>query len=465
MQAVDADDPADLFDIVLGGDELVARGEVHAEVARVHDRRAGDAQVDFLRARSAELVHLGLGGGAADDRVVDDDDALALDHFRDHIELEANRVHTLGGRRLDEGPTDIAVGDDPLAVRQTGSACEARRSGPAGVGHGQDGVGIDRGFLGEALAEALADALHRVAEHHAGLAGEIDMLEHAVGPARDGLGEATRAQARIVDGHDLARLDLTHELGSDHIKGDGLAGQHIRASSGFVLGQATDDQGAPAPRIAGGLDAVLAEQHNAEGALEPGQCIGERILGRLDGGHGGDELEHHLRIAGTVEGVTGLFEFTPDFDGVGDIAVVGDGDRAAEVMPRKRLGVRFGRGTRGGIPVVPDPSTGRADDIEPIGGEFVKFLQILRGEYIGHQPHSGAPADAASVGGHDPCGLLPTVLEAEEPEVGEPGRVGGAPDAEDAAFLFGVGGMSSLTGRAEPLAWCQDTRDGVEDRQ
>ena len=60
----------------------VARGEVDAEEAGMADRRAADAQVDFLGAGTAEREHLAAGGGAADDRVLDDDDALAARRCR-----------------------------------------------------------------------------------------------------------------------------------------------------------------------------------------------------------------------------------------------------------------------------------------------------------------------------------------------------------------------------------------------
>ena len=64
----------------------------------------------------------------------------------------------------------------------------------------------------------------------------------------------------------------------------------------------------------------------------------------------------------------------------------------------------------------------------------VQAAQLLLVEDLGHEAHVAEHSEPPRVGDGDPRGLLPAVLEGEEPEVGEPGDVAldGA-DAEDAA--------------------------------
>ena len=68
---------ADLVDGIVRRDQLVVGRHVDAEVARVLDRRRGDAQVHLARAGFAQQRDDARRGRAADDRIVDDDDALA----------------------------------------------------------------------------------------------------------------------------------------------------------------------------------------------------------------------------------------------------------------------------------------------------------------------------------------------------------------------------------------------------
>ena len=74
-EAVDLEELADLLDRAVVGDQLFAGGEIDAVEARVTDRRAAHAEVDFLRAGAAEGPHLRARRRAADDGVFDDHDA------------------------------------------------------------------------------------------------------------------------------------------------------------------------------------------------------------------------------------------------------------------------------------------------------------------------------------------------------------------------------------------------------
>ena len=59
-------------------------------------------------------------------------------------------------------------------------------------------------------------------------------------------------------------------------------------------------------------------------------------------------------------------------------------------------------------------------------------------EDFGHQAQAPVLAHAAAVAGDDAAGLLAPVLQGVEAEIGEPGRVRVAVDAEDAAVLPGL---------------------------
>src|SRR5207237_7524786 len=81
-ERVRADVPANALDIESRSDELAAARHVDAEEALVLDRRRADAHVHFLRAVTAEELDDRAAGVAAHDRIVHDDDALALEHVR-----------------------------------------------------------------------------------------------------------------------------------------------------------------------------------------------------------------------------------------------------------------------------------------------------------------------------------------------------------------------------------------------
>src|SRR5215469_4326712 len=87
-ERIRAQEFADVLGRVGGGDQLFARGSVHAIVTGRNGRRATDAHVHFPGSGVADHAHDFAAGGAADDGVVHQDDALALDKATHGIELE-----------------------------------------------------------------------------------------------------------------------------------------------------------------------------------------------------------------------------------------------------------------------------------------------------------------------------------------------------------------------------------------
>ena len=88
-------------------------------------------------------------GGAAHDRVVDQHDALAVDHGAVGRVLEAHAQVADRLRRLDEGAADIVVADDAELVGDARVLREADRRRHAGIRHRHDDVGLGRRFARE----------------------------------------------------------------------------------------------------------------------------------------------------------------------------------------------------------------------------------------------------------------------------------------------------------------------------
>ena len=95
-------------------------------------------------------------GRAADDGVINQDDALAVEYaaHRVELELDAEVAHPL--LRLDEGAADVVTADQPDAERQPAFAGVADGGGHTGVGHGHDDVGVHRRLARQLAAEGFA---------------------------------------------------------------------------------------------------------------------------------------------------------------------------------------------------------------------------------------------------------------------------------------------------------------------
>ena len=87
--------------------------------------------------------------------VVDQHDALAVDHgaVGGVLEPHAKLTDVLG--RLDEGAPDIVVADDAELEGNADCLRIADRGWDAGIGHRHDDVGIGRRFAGELGAHRL----------------------------------------------------------------------------------------------------------------------------------------------------------------------------------------------------------------------------------------------------------------------------------------------------------------------
>src|SRR5438876_1211809 len=98
-------------------------------------RRARNVERRSSSARLAhQLDHLG-GCRATDDRVVDDDEALALDDLPHRVELQVYTLVAHALVRLDEGAADVAVLDETFRIRDAGLMRVPDRGRRGGVRH------------------------------------------------------------------------------------------------------------------------------------------------------------------------------------------------------------------------------------------------------------------------------------------------------------------------------------------
>ena len=74
---------------------------------------------------------------------------------------------------------------------------------------------------------------------------------------------------------------------------------------------------------------------------------------------GGDEVEDHLGVGGRLEDRAALLQPLLHGHGIGDVAVVGDGEAAAGELGEERLDVAIARAARGRVAGVADRAVAR----------------------------------------------------------------------------------------------------------
>src|SRR6266566_7295514 len=210
-ERIRTDEFADFFGRFRGGNQLLARGRVHAVVAGRDCGRATDAHVDFLGPGLANHAHDFAAGGAANDGIVHQHHALAFHEAANGIELELDAEIADRLRRLDERSADVMIANQAHAEGNLGFERVADGSGHAGVGHGNDKVRFGGMFAREQAAEHFAALVDGAAENYAVRTREVDVLENALlmlfrGREVDGL------NAAFGDAHHFAGLDFADVL-------------------------------------------------------------------------------------------------------------------------------------------------------------------------------------------------------------------------------------------------------------
>ena len=133
----------------------------------------------FGRARVADHANDLAAGGAAHDRIVDQNHALAFKQAVNGIELQlhAEVAHRL--LRLDERPSNVVVANQSKTKRNATFGRVADGGRVPGIGHGNHDIRVDRSLTGKLAAHVVAALIHGAAEDHAVRTRKINVLEDA----------------------------------------------------------------------------------------------------------------------------------------------------------------------------------------------------------------------------------------------------------------------------------------------
>ncbi len=140
----------------------------------------------------------------------------------------------------------------------------------------------------------------------------------------------------------------------------------------------------------------------------------------------GQQGRDDLGVGGALEDVPVLDQTRPQFVGVHQVAVVGQGDERAVAGAGEGLGVAHLAGAGGGVAHV------------AYGQLPGQRLQDRLLEHLGDEPHVLVDDEPGAVGDGDAGGLLPAMLQGEESEEGETGDIHlGSVDGEHPALVVG----------------------------
>src|SRR4051794_9386390 len=185
------------------------------------DRRRGEPEMDFAGAGVAHHADDLFRGGAAHQRIVDQDDALAFDRgaVGRMLHADAEFAHALG--RLNEGAADIVVSDDAEFERHAGMLGVADRGRYAGIRYRHHDIDFDAALARKLPAKSLADFIDRAAADDGVRPREVDVFEDA-GPRRFWRERLVAVRALFVEHDDFAGLDVADIFCADHVEGAGL---------------------------------------------------------------------------------------------------------------------------------------------------------------------------------------------------------------------------------------------------
>ena len=141
--------------------------------------------------------------------------------------------------------------------------------------------------------------------------------------------------------------------------------------------------------------------------------------------YGGD-FGKGANVLGWCSAGAALFEFLAQRSGVGEVAVVGDGNLTARTIHRERLRVADVGTSGSGIARVAD------------GDVPHQFVQHFAFENLRHEAHPFVLAKLRAVVGNNAGAFLSAMLQRVQPVIRQLGSIGMAVDAEHAAVMFGV---------------------------
>ena len=357
-----------------------------------------------------------LGGGAAHDRIVDQDHALAGEARPVGVvlELHAQMADLVGG--FDEGTADIVVADDAEIERDAGllGVAEARRH--AAVGNGHYEIGGHTAFARKFRADALARLVDRNTFHDAVGSREINILENAkalsLGPERH-----QRANARTIEDHHFAGRKIAHVGGADNVERAGLGREDPR------IVELAEHKRAHAARIAHGDDRVLGDAGQRIRSLdlvEGRDQARDEIALRL-----GHQMDDDFGVGRRLEDRATLHEGAAQRIGIREVAVVAQREAAELELGEKRLDVAQDGAAARGVARVADGA---------VAAQACHDFFVA--EIIADQTDRTVRVELRAVEGDNAGRLLAAMLQRVEAEGSECGRVLVAENAENSAFFL-----------------------------
>jgi hypothetical protein len=270
--------------------QLAALGRIDAVEAGMRRGWRGNAHMHLARAGLADHLDDLPAGGAADDRIVNQDHPLGLQHraIGGVLQLHAEMADVVG--RLDERTADIVVADDTELEWDAAFGGVAHRCRHSGVRHRYHHVGRHSRLARQFGTDLLARVVDRRALHDRIRPGEVDVFEYAEPLARTAE-RFDAVHALVVDHDQLARLDVAHKVGADDVERAGLACQYPAA--GALVADAAQDQWTHTERIAHAHQRLGRKRHQRIGAYHLLQRVDQPI------DHGGveadrDQVDEHL---------------------------------------------------------------------------------------------------------------------------------------------------------------------------
>src|SRR5258708_20801002 len=172
-------------------------------------------------------------GGAADDGIVDENHALALEQVPHRIEFQAHAEIAHALLRLDECASNVVIADQSKAKRDPALVGIANGGGNARIRHGHDEISIYRSLARELAAQRFAAFLHGTAKDHAVRTRKIYVLEDAARLLSRRRIE-TRMNAFASDHNQLARLHVALITRANQVKRAAFGCKHRRCVSARI---------------------------------------------------------------------------------------------------------------------------------------------------------------------------------------------------------------------------------------
>ena len=361
-------------------------------------RRTTHEHVHFFGTGLFEAVHALLASGTTHDRIIHDDDTFILHQIGDEVELHAHIKIANELTRLQKTTAHIVIADKRHLKGEAAFQRVTQRGAVAAVGNGHDDVGFYGIFTCQLAPHIHAHFINIAPIEIAVRPRKVDVLENTerslllFGEGLDA------AQPVVIDNDNLARLHVTHELCLNQIQRAGFTTENVRATC-----ELADAQRAEAVRIAHADHFVFGEDNERVSTLEFADGADEYILAVAGGS--GKPVQNDFAVDRGLKNGAALFKFLAQDSGVGEVAVVRDGNLTARTIHRERLRVANVGTAGGGIARVSN------------GGVPHQIVQHIAFKNLRHKAHTFVLAKLRAIIRNDAGAFLAAMLQRVQPVV------------------------------------------------